>query len=137
MHSKLFDACSNVQADALRQAREKELTLHEQEYKKVTEEKNTIEKQLQRQKEEAKELQQELEALKVELKREATRVKCAARRIIRNAPAYGWRIEHSLSRELRTMRIGSALEMLTKSGNRRPDLRYLKVGAQLPLGHRP
>lgn len=86
-----------------------------------------MEKQLNRQKEEGKLLQKEVNVLKRQLKLEAMKAKSATRRAIRNAPAYGWQSAQSLSEELRAMKTGCRLEMLSSSGTYRPEVRYVKV----------
>ncbi|KAL8431541.1 hypothetical protein Efla_000587 [Eimeria flavescens] len=114
------------QVDALRVAREEEVTAHEQEFKKATEERQKIEAQLEQKEEDLKRLEREKEALKAQLQRASVQIKNARRRVVMSAPAYGKRGHHSFSRELRTMRIGSVMEM-SKPGSRRPELRYLKM----------
>lgn len=120
-------AALSEQVNALREARKQESTVHEEEYQKVQEEKQTIEKQLNRQKEESKQLQKEVDSLRRQLKLEAMKAKSATRRATRKAPAYGWQSGQSLSEELRAMKSGCPLEMLSSSGNRRPEVRYVKM----------
>ncbi|KAL8452335.1 hypothetical protein Emag_002454 [Eimeria magna] len=116
------------QVEALRAAREEELSVHEQEYKKLSAERRAMEEQLQQKEEAAQSLQKKVEFLTSRLKRESLKLKNATRRVVASAPAFGRKSDHSFLRELRTMRNGSAVEMWTKtsSGNRR-ESRYLKM----------
>ncbi|KAL8452173.1 hypothetical protein Emed_001480 [Eimeria media] len=116
------------QVEALRAAREEELSVHEQEYKKLSAERRAMEEQLQQKEEAAQSLQQKVESLTSRLKRESLKLKNANRRVVASAPAFGRRSDHSFLRELRTMRIGSAVEMWTKtSSSNKREPRYLKM----------
>lgn len=125
MELSRVSAC--VQVDALRQAREHELTIHEQEYNKVADEKQMAGTRLQQREEEIKRLQKEIETLNHQVKKEARKAKHVAQRILTSAPACGRRSDHSSLKELRSMRGGCILEMLTKSSAHRPDPRFFKV----------
>ncbi|KAL8273262.1 hypothetical protein Esti_002763 [Eimeria stiedai] len=116
------------QMEALRVAREEELSVHEQEYQKLSEERRAMEEQLQQKEEAAQSFQREVESLTSRLKRESLKLKNATRRVVASAPAFGRKSDHSFLRELRTMRTGSIVEMWTKtsSGNRR-ESRCLKM----------
>ncbi|KAL8434858.1 hypothetical protein ACSSS7_002824 [Eimeria intestinalis] len=131
--SFLFAKHSNAaivvhEVEALRVAREEELSVHDQEYKKLSEERRAMEEQLQQKEEAAQSLQRKVASLTSRLKRESLKLKNSTRRVVASAPAFGRKSEHFFSRELRTMRTGSTVEMWmnSSSGNRR-ESRHLKM----------
>lgn len=117
--------------EALRQARQEEMALLEHEFELVGRQRKKLEADLQQREKEATELREQIASLTRKLQRQAQKNRRIAKRIIRTASAYGRSSRRTVCRELRTMRVGGVVEMLSRSTHRRPEPRYIKVRGHL------
>ncbi|CDI87321.1 hypothetical protein, conserved [Eimeria praecox] len=115
------------QMEALRQARQEEVAALEHEFERAGKERKKLEADLEKREEEAANLRQEVASLSRKLQRQAQKNRRIARRIIRTSAAYGRSSRRTVCPELRTMRVGGVVEMLTKSASHRPEPRYIKM----------
>lgn len=122
-----------AQMEALRQARQEEVAMLEHEFEKAGKQRKKLESELQQREEETAELRHQIASLTRKLQRQAQKNRRIARRVIRSASAFGRSSRRTVCQELRTMRVGGVVEMLTKSTNRRPEPRYVKVGSRYTL----
>ncbi|XP_026192807.1 plectin [Cyclospora cayetanensis] len=118
------------QVEALKQAREAEVALHEEEHKRAVAAQQRLEQERQQLQQELasvrQQLQQDLASVKQHLQQEAAHRKAVAKRLALTACTYGRQGTSEICRELRAMRIGTPLEIIGKAP-RRPELRYFKM----------
>ncbi|CDJ34337.1 LOW QUALITY PROTEIN: uncharacterized protein EMH_0061240 [Eimeria mitis] len=113
--------------EALRLARQEEVAVLEREFEQAGKQRKKLEADLQQREAEAADLRRQVSSVSRKLQRQAQKNRRISKRIIRTAPAYGRCSRRTVCQELRTMRVGGVIELLTKSANRRPEPRYIKL----------